>query len=191
MLLGEHLRDAGKPGTKDRVYPYDKPSGVGQFVGGSSAPRPYNPEALREAAERERDEDLPIAERVRARIREEARAVMAGLRANAPEELKDPEVRQAIRQTYSRRQAVDVMRAEASRDVDSGEPYHREALRREIKLLRSWGAVNADDVAAVLRIVEKGSYDEVDAVRDELKQAFDELYGSTLRELREAAGVKG
>lgn len=83
------------------------------------------------------------------------------------------------------------MRAEVSHDVDSGEPYYREALRQEIRLLRKWDEADAADVAAVLRIVEKGSYDEVKVVREEVRGVFDELYLEPLREVREAAGVMG
>ena len=64
-------------------------------------------------------------------------------------------------------------------------------MAREVELLRKWGAADQDDVAAVLRIAEKGSYDEVKAVREEIGGVFDELYLSTLREVREAAGVSG
>jgi hypothetical protein len=53
------------------------------------------------------------------------------------------------------------MRSEVSHDVGAGEPYFREALKREIKLLRSWGEVD-----------EGGRHDAILGLADEVAGAI-------------------
>jgi len=132
------------------------------------------------------------AERARAKVRKEAQQVMAGLRANFPEELRDPEVRQALRQTFSRKQAVDVVRAEVEREHPPGIERERAKYERELDLLVKWGSFTAPQAATAKRAAAKADVDTLKDWRRWLTDnSFDDAYLETLREVREAAGVGG
>lgn len=173
------------PISENASYPYGPGSALGQFLGGSTAPRPANVPALNEqAAERNPQK------RIEGQIKVEKQEVLLGLKQHAPEELNDPQTRQAIESAYGWKQAVEIARRQASLDSGDGEPYRREALRREATLLRERGVIDKDELALFLRYSTKGSIDEVNAARDELSGVFGELYRDPIKELEEAAGVK-
>lgn len=84
------------------------------------------------------------------------------------------------------------MRADVRRDVGTGEPYAREALRRELELVHSWGIVGEKRAKEIAKVADSGPLEDVNGWRQVLvDEGFEEVYLELLREAREAAGVSG
>lgn len=173
--------DGPKPGA---AYPYGQLSAIGQFMLGSSSPRPVNLATLNEQAKGK----LPPGTR---RVAEDRESVIAGLRRNDPTWLKG-EDRKALDSAYQRWQDVSVMRKRVESEIDPGPEREREKLRREVGLLQRWGVLDKADAREALRIAKGGPVSEVEAWRRELREdVFEDEYLGILREAREAAGVSG
>lgn len=134
----------------------------------------------------------PVPRDPRREAIEEGRAVIAGLRRNRPELLREnPGLVKRIQTAYSRKLSVDLMRRDVEREF--GEPgieREREKLRRETTLLRSWGVLSPAKASEVLGVARSGSLDDVKGWRNILREeGFDDQYLGLLREVRETAGV--
>jgi len=182
VLLGKRLAEAGTPKMEGRIYPYDRLSAAGQFALGSSAPRPYNPEALHEAWKREALNPLSRIEKLRA----EREAVLPALRGKMP-----PADVQRIRQAYTIAEGIERVRVKAKQETGDGEPYYRAVLAAEARYMGSIGIFPSEDVARLVSIAEKGTYDEVRRRRDFLIQGpFERIYLKAKRNGRKIAGYK-
>jgi hypothetical protein len=180
--------EAGDPATQDKTYPYGYLSGAGQYLLGSASPRPANLQKLNDQAAG----SLNPAKRLHQRLATQQKDVMAGLQTHAPATLvENPQLKQRIASAYTRKEQVDAMRSQTELDVGHGEPYAREVLRREAKILREWGVISPAKLAQINREATKGTLDDVNAWRSALRtEGFDAQYGALLREAKQTAGVK-
>jgi hypothetical protein len=134
----------------------------------------------------------PTSSDPRAKVAEESRRVLTGLRQRRPELLREnPQLERRVRQAYSRKAAVDAARAEVRREhPEGGEGYQRAALLRELGLLRSWGAVGERRAEEIADVARTGTLEDVEDWRATLREeGFESEYLELLRQAREAAGV--
>lgn len=184
--LYRRLTEEPKEGA---AYPYGRLSAIGQFVLGSSSPRPVNVQTLNEQAAGGIDPER----RIRRENIAERQAVMTALRQKAPALLREnPGLEKRIGQAYSRKLSVDLMRREVEQEIkEPGLEREREKLRRETALLRSWGVLSPKKAAEIMGTARNGSIDDVKGWRDALREeGFETEYLALLREARETAGVE-
>lgn len=125
----------------------------------------------------------------RAKIVEESRKVISGLRAKRPDLVREnPTLIKRIKTAYSRKTIVDVMRDEVEDATEPGIEREREKLRRETALLRSWGVLSPKKATQIAGVARNGSLDDVKEWRDVLREeGFEAVYLGLLREASAAA----
>lgn len=181
-LLYQRIRDADKPETQEKAYPYTARDAWKQFVIGSSAPRPANLEVLNEQAQG----TLNPSVRAKQRVEKERQNLYAALRVTDPSWLKG-EDRKWLDQAFQRKASVDGLRASIRLEEGTGEPYARATLSAEADLLAKWRILTPADVRYYKRIARKGKIEDVKKARNELGTDFDTLYHKPIRDAEEAA----
>jgi hypothetical protein len=176
VLLYQRLRDANKPATQEKTYPYTKEAAIGSFVLGSSFPRPTNRKMLNEQAAGSVDP----TQRAKAKIaveREELRKLMAEA---TPHELKGGKLPPAVNRAFTRKQAVEILRAEVGHEFgkkEQAEERNRGKFSGELDILVKWGAMKPGEAASAKKWAAKADLEDVKGARLYLQNSyFDDAY---------------
>jgi len=180
VLLTKRLRDVGKPATQEKTYPYSRGEALGQFIVGSSFPRPANRAALNEqAVAASRPTGLE-------KITVERQAVLPKLRGKV-----DPEDFKHIQKAYTVYMGMETIRSKARASTGEGEPYYRAVLEAEARYMGELGFAERADVNFLVKIAKTGSYDEVRKRRNALVTGpYESLYLKATRTARKVAGYQ-
>jgi hypothetical protein len=180
-LLGKRLLEANDPDTQRKSYPYGKLGAIGQFVLGSSSPRPANLEALNEQAVQART-PADKAKRTIDREREEMTALYKEV---YPAALKGDKLPPVIAKAFTRRQAVEALRTEVEGKFEPGRDRDAAKLVREVDVALGWKLVDAATARSMKRWAKSASEDKIREERDWITTHwFDDAYLGTLRDER-------
>ena len=177
VLLYQRLRDANKPATQEKTYPYTKEAAIGSFVLGSSFPRPTNRKMLNEQAAGARPTGLE-------KLQAEAQAVLPKLHGKMP-----PADITYIRRAYKIAGGMETLREQARKDTGDGEPYYRAVLKAEAEYMGKIGVFPKADVDFLVKLAKSGTYDQVRKRRDALIQGpYESAYLTARRNARKRVG---
>jgi hypothetical protein len=180
-LLYKRWQEANDPETAEKAYPYSKGEALGQFVVGSSFPRPANLDTLNEQAVTART-PAQKAKRTIDKEREEMRALY---RQAYPEALKGEELPPVIAKAFTRRQTVEAARTAAETEFDPGPERDRAKLVREIDLAVKWNLVEEPVARKMKRFAKTASHDAIKDEREWITSHwFDDAYLGALRDER-------
>jgi hypothetical protein len=164
----------------DKTFPYSETEALGQYFGGSIAPRPVNRDVLEERAQQEDDADLTSPHRARRKVFRERQQVASEARRLVGVSKLPP----ALREAYNARAAVEAARA-ASRKAhpDGGDPYARDVFIREARLAATRRAISR----SLLREIEANVPNApAHVVERNLRRFRDQVWGDGLDTIREA-----
>ena len=176
--LFKRIREAGE--AEGKAYPYGVGTAIGQFVGGSSSPRPANLEVLNEQATFAPKDP---AQRAKEEVASEKQE-LAKLMQDVVGEKLPPRINRA----FGRKQTVEVLRKTVDRQYakqEEVEERNRAKFEGEIDILVKWGAMNPGEAKGAKAWSAKADLEDVrDARRYLVSHYFDDAYLQLLYDSR-------
>jgi ribosomal protein S18 acetylase RimI-like enzyme len=171
-LLYERIKQS-QGDQSNRSYRYTPATAVGQFVGGSSAPRTANRDVLNAQARREGLASLSPVQRATRRVFDERAAFLDGAKFAMPHALEHGRLPKKLRDAFNVEAERQAAYAQASdRHKPGTVEYQRARYEADLRLLVKHGLVTAERAKEVLAASQSAGIGEIKDARRAISERY-------------------